>query len=86
MTAAATMQTTDYFECLLCGNYRPIKKSQRIYRLYHFRHPALHSSQDRDGKVCSACYSWDFDVFRRGRTRKPLKLKDGSLLTAGGFI
>jgi len=87
-TTTTTMTTVDYFECVLCGQYKPIKKTQRIYHLHHFRHPEIFSADDTTSKVCSACYSWDFDVFRRGAThkRKPLKLKDGRLLTINGFV
>jgi len=76
--------TTNYFECALCGKYKPVVKTQRIYHSYHFKHPGIHERTDREAKICSACYAWDYDVFRRGggrdRHRKPLQLKDGRLL------
>jgi hypothetical protein len=78
-----------YFTCVFCGDKCLASHStEREYYPALCWHAELRSLEDK-GLLCSNCYNWDFDLFRRSdspRKRDPLKHRSGRLLGMKGWL
>lgn len=79
-----------YFLCVFCGDKCESKHpTERQYLPEQCIHPEINILRDT-GLLCSNCYNWDFDLFKRHDSpsirRDPLKHKSGRLLTKNGWL